>query len=156
MDLNRLIWTKNVKPLDAEPWAYRSIATIYPNLKIFALHWRNLEHKDETHVKELQEGDLMILRQHGKVTHIVQMLNNQVYCDEQAGDEFNIYRLVQVVWMTDDWHNPPHTDEVFGCKIKFPPSGKAIKLENLKAFKEHWSAKELTFQQHVQNVLKNH
>jgi hypothetical protein len=38
MDLNRLIWTKNVKPLDGESWAYQSLPTIHPDLKIFALH----------------------------------------------------------------------------------------------------------------------
>ncbi|MHC5936898.1 hypothetical protein [Nostoc sp.] len=84
MDLNGLVWTKNVKPIDGEIWAYESIPTIYPDLKIFALHWRNLENKDEINAKTPQEGELMILRQHSKVTHIVKMLNKQLYPDKNA------------------------------------------------------------------------
>ncbi|MEH2177833.1 hypothetical protein [Nostoc sp.] len=153
MDLNGLIWTKNVKPIDGEHWAYHSLPTIYPDLKIFALHWRNLENKDEINAKTPQEGELIILRQRSKVTHIVQMLNNQLYPDENAGDEFNIYRIVQVVWMTNNWDHPPDKNTVFGYDINFPPNGKAIKLENIQGFQERWNTEGLTFQQHVQNLL---
>lgn len=158
MDLNGLIWTKNVKPLNGEDWAYQNIpiSTIHPELKIFALHWRNLENRDEKGARAPQEGELMILRQRSKVTHIVQMLNNQLYFDKIAGEEFNIYRLVQVSWMTDDWHNPPQNEEVFNCSLNFPQFGKAIKLENLKKFQERWNTEGLAFQQHVKNVLNIH
>lgn len=156
MDLNRLIWTKNVKPLSSERWAYENIAPIYPELKIFTLHWRNLKCRDEINAKTPQEGELMILRQRSKVTHIVQMLKNQLYPDKNAGDKFNIYRIVQVVWMTDNWDNPLDTNTVFGCGIKFPPNGKAIRLEKLQAFQERWNTEGLAFQQHVQNILNIH
>jgi hypothetical protein len=158
MDLNGLIWTKNVKPLNSENWAYQNIptSTIHPDLKIFALHWRNLKNHDEINAKTPQEGELMILRQRSKVTHIVQMLNKQLYPDKNAGDEFNIYRLVQVVWMTDNWDNPPENDKVFGCSIHFPPFGKAIKLEKIRVFQERWNTEGLTFQQHVQKELNIH
>ncbi|MGF1939607.1 MAG: hypothetical protein RM347_035700 [Nostoc sp. ChiQUE02] len=106
MGLNGLIWTKNVKPLNGERWAYENIPIVHPGLKIFALHWRNFENRDEINAKTPQEGELIILRQRSKVTHIVQMLNNQLYPDKNAGDKFNIYRLVQVVWMTNDWDAP--------------------------------------------------
>ncbi|MGV0103061.1 hypothetical protein NSTCB13_01633 [Nostoc sp. DSM 114160] len=153
MDLNGLIWTKNVTPIDGEIWAYKNIDTIYPDLNIFALHWRNLEKRDELNAKTPQEGELIILRQRSKVTHIVQMLNNQLYPDKNAGDEFNIYRIVQVVWMTDNWDHPPDKNTVFGYDINFPPNGKAIKLKNIQGFQERWNIEGLTFQQHVQNLL---
>jgi hypothetical protein len=130
--------------------------TIYPDLKIFALYWRNLKGKDENNARSPLEAELMILRQHGKVTHIVQLLNNQVYRDTNTKDEFNIYRIVQVVWMTDNWDHPPDKNTVFGYDIKFPPNGKAIKLENIHAFQERWNAEGLTFQQHVQKELNIH
>jgi hypothetical protein len=95
----------------------------------------------------------MILRQYAKVTHIVKMLNNQLYCDKNTEEEFNICRLVQVIWMTDDWENSPHNDKVFDSHINFPPFGKAIKLENIKKFKTRWNTAGLEFQQHVQKVL---
>ncbi|MFK0734960.1 MAG: hypothetical protein ACFKPT_27755 [Gloeotrichia echinulata GP01] len=62
MDLNGLIWTKNVKPTYGENWAYENIPTIYPDLNIFALHWRNLENKDLENARSPEEGELMILR----------------------------------------------------------------------------------------------
>ncbi|MHC5832881.1 MAG: hypothetical protein ACYT04_97090, partial [Nostoc sp.] len=65
-------------------------------------------------------------------------------------------RLVQVVWMTNDWDHSPKNDEVFDCTIKFPPNGKAIKLENIQGFQERWITEGLPFQQHVQNVLNIH
>jgi hypothetical protein len=42
MDLNGLIWTKNITPVKRNHWAYpsESIATLYPDLRIFTLHWR--------------------------------------------------------------------------------------------------------------------
>lgn len=156
MDLNGLIWTKNIKPIDGEIWAYESIPTIYPDLKIFALHWRNLRGRDEKNAGYPLEAELMILRQRSKVTHIVQILNKQLYPDKNAGNEFNIYRLVQVVWMTNDWDHSPKNDEVFKCDIKFPQFGKAIKLENIQAFQERWGKGGLAFQQHVQNLLNIH
>ncbi|MEH2333293.1 hypothetical protein [Nostoc sp.] len=156
MDLNGLIWTKNVKPIDGEHWAYQSILTIHPELKIFAMHWRNLENKDEINAKIPQEGELMILRQRSKVTHVVQMLNKQLYPDGNAGEKFNIYRLVQVIWMTNDWVHPPDKSKVFDCAINFPPNGKAIRLEKIRAFQERWSTEGLAFQQHVQSVLNIH
>ncbi|MBD2412575.1 hypothetical protein FACHB389_00975 [Nostoc calcicola FACHB-389] len=156
MDLNGLIWTKNVKPIDGEYWAYESISIINPDLKIFALHWRNQEGKDEDNAKAPQEGELMILRQYGKVTHIVEMLNDRLYREKNTGDGFNIYRLVQVVWITDNWHNPPENHKLFDCTINFPRFGKAIKLENIHAFQERWGKEKLAFQQHVRNVLNIH
>lgn len=156
MDLNGLIWTKNVRPLDGERWAYESIPTIYPDLNIFALHWRNLDHKDEINASKPQEGELIILRQHGKVTHIVQMLNKKVYVDQKAGNEFNIYRIVKVVWMADNWDIPPDAKEVFGCDINFPPNGKVIQLDHLQEFQKRWNTQEITFEQHVQKVLNIH
>ncbi|QSJ16072.1 hypothetical protein JYQ62_30575 [Nostoc sp. UHCC 0702] len=156
MDLNGLIWTKNVKPIDGERWAYESISTIYPDLKIFALHWRNLKNRDEINANTPQQDQLVILIQRSKVTHIVKILDKQFSRDKYAGDEFNIYRLVQVVWMADNWDIPPHTDKVFGCAIRFPPNGKVIKLDHLRKFQTHWKKEGLTFQQHVQKVLNIH
>lgn len=156
MDLNRLIWTKNVKPIDGEIWAYHSIPTIYPDLKIFALHWRNFHGRDEINASTPQQDELIILRQRSKVTHIVKLLDKQFSFDKNAEEEFNIYRLVKVVWMADNWDIPPDTDKVFDCIINFPRNGKVIQLENIHVFQERWGKEELVFQRHVQSVLNIH
>jgi hypothetical protein len=58
--------------------------------------------------------------------------------------------------MTDNWEHPPDKKKVFGYDIKFPPNGKAIRLEKIQAFQVRWNTERLTFQQHVQNELNIH
>ncbi|MEA5514177.1 hypothetical protein [Nodularia sp. UHCC 0506] len=152
LDLMELKWTKNIK--DPDKWAYKDIPLIYPDLKIFTLAWRNFENKDIENAKAPKEGDQIILRQKGKVTHIVQLLNNQLYFDKYATNEFSIYRLVNVVWMADFLNNPPDNEEVFGCHINFPANGKVISLANIQQFQNRWGEGGLTeFQQHISKVL---
>jgi hypothetical protein len=154
MNLNQLKWTKNVKPQKSENWAYPA-EDIHPELKIFPLYWKNSEHRDEGNADAPKEGELILLRQHGKVTHLVELVNNRLYFNKDAGDEFNIYRLVQVVWMVDDWDKAPNNSEVFDCNFKFPNNGKVIKLENTKHFRTRWSKEGLEkFQEHIQRVLQ--
>ena len=71
MDLTRLKWTKNINREDGE-WAY-SYKDIDDNSKIFNLHWKSDSYEN---AQKPQEKDLIILRQKGKVTHIVELLNN--------------------------------------------------------------------------------
>lgn len=134
MDLAGLKWTKNVKPTGHDNWAYDNINS---NLRIFLLHWRD-EHRENA--RKPKEGELIILRQHAKVTHIVKLLNNTLY-NERSKTDFNICRLVQVVWMTEDWHNRPVNEKVFDCPITFPPNGKVIDLENIEDFKQRWDSR---------------
>lgn len=72
MDLTKLKWTKNVNNNDGG-WAYQNIDL---NSKIFSLHWKK---KQEENAQKAEEGDLVILRQKTKVTHIVELLNNTLY-----------------------------------------------------------------------------
>jgi hypothetical protein len=154
MDITKLKWTKNVTPLypiREIKWAYNQEG------QTFNLHWRNKNNQDESNAGEhLQKGDIILLRQRGKVTHLVKLLDNN-FSREQSDsiNEFNIYRDVEVVWITDDWDNAPSLDQVFASKIKFPRGGKVCRIENLKAYKEHWEKQGLAkFQQHVIEKLK--
>jgi len=137
MDITKLIWTKNVTPLyptKEEKWAYP------PQEKPFRLHWRNKNNQDIKNAGEqLKQGDIILLRQRGKVTHLVKLVDNDCNHEEsELKTEFNIYRLVELVWITDDWDNAPSLNQVFASKIKFPRGGKVCRIENLKAYKEHW------------------
>ncbi|MBW4638655.1 MAG: hypothetical protein KME05_10535 [Gloeocapsa sp. UFS-A4-WI-NPMV-4B04] len=149
MDLAGLKWTKNVKPNDKD-WAYDNIDS---DLRIFRLHWRD-SYKENAY--KPKEGELIILRQYAKVTHIVKLLNNTLY-SEGSKPDFNICRLVQVVWMTKDWDNPPANKKVFDCPIHFPPDGKVIELENIQDFKQQWDNQGglSAFQKRVQEVFKS-
>lgn len=147
MDLAGLKWTKNVKPNDKD-WAYDNIDS---DLRIFCLHWRD-SYKENAY--KPKEGELIILRQCAKVTHIVKLLNNTLY-SEGSKTDFNICRLVQVVWVTKDWHNPPANEEVFDCPINFPPNGKVIELEKIQDFKQQWDNQGglSAFQKRIQKIL---
>jgi hypothetical protein len=66
-----------------------------------------------------QREDLILLRQCGYVTHLVEVLDYKPEHEKWQGD-FNIYRIVEVVWGID-WNNPPDSaraDEVFGYPVK--------------------------------------
>jgi hypothetical protein len=87
MNLERLQWTKNVKP--AEGWAYCE----FKKGELFKLAWKD----DEANANRLERGDLILLRQHGYVTHIVKVLNRQAEREDWQSD-WNLYRIVEVVW----------------------------------------------------------
>jgi hypothetical protein len=153
MELNQLKWTKNVKPQKSENWAYPA-EEIHPELRIFPLYWKNSEHRDEKNACDPQEGELILLRQWGKVTHIVELVNNRLYFNKLAGDEFNIYRLVQVIGIVTNWDKAPNNSEVFDCDINFPTNGKVIELKKIQDFKNRWSKEGLEkFQEHIQKKL---
>lgn len=153
MDITKLIWTKNVTPLypaKKNDWAYRL------EKSTFKLHWRNKDNQDKNNAGKPEEGDIILLRQRGKVTHLVKLRDNDCNLEEsELKTEFNIYRHVEIIWITDDWDNAPSLDQVFVSKIKFPRGGKVCRIENLKAYKERWEKQGLAkFQQQVIEQLK--
>jgi hypothetical protein len=153
MNLTGLKWTKNVKDQAGRYWAYKDKAEyIEPAENIFCLNWKFHQYENAC---QPQTDDFIILRQHARVTHIVRVLDNELYKDLTA-TEFSLYRLVQAVWMAADWHNPPTCEQVFGQKIFFPRNGKVIDLENMNFFQEIWELKAglLGFQNHVRQLLQ--
>jgi hypothetical protein len=110
-----------------------------------------------------KQGDIIIIRQHAHVTHLVKFFDNNLYHDGSESD-FNIGRLVQIIWKandlknlahTNDLKNLPHNKEIFGCSINFPPDGKASLLENNNNFNKYWNQHGglSGFQNYVKGVL---
>ncbi|MCF2970913.1 hypothetical protein L1047_06860 [Synechococcus sp. Nb3U1] len=66
MNLQNLKWTKNVKPKNGEPWAYQAFKVG----NLFKLAWKD----DEGNANKPQQGDLVLIRQGGYVTHLVEIL----------------------------------------------------------------------------------
>ena len=153
MNLTGLKWTKNVKNQDGRYWAYKDKAEyIEPAENVFGLNWK---YNQFGNASKPQKDDLIILRQHARVTHIVRVLDNELYKNLTA-TEFSLYRMVKAVWIAADWHNPPTYEQVFGQKIFFPRDGKVIDLESMNFFQESWECKAgwLGFQNHVQQLLQ--
>ena len=96
MNLERLQWTKNVK--DSDGWAYCE----FKEGELFKLAWRN----DEANANRLERDDLILLRQLGYVTHVVKVLDHQAEREDWQG-EYNLYRIVEVVWAISNTNPPP-------------------------------------------------
>lgn len=147
MNLESLKWTKNVRPADG--WAYCE----FESSKLFKLAWR----KDEANADKPERNDLILLRQHGYVTHLVKVLNHKSEREDWLGD-YNLYRIVEVLW-TINCSNPPDAakaDVIFD----FPEvldfmGGNAMKLEELPTFSKAWQSRGglSAFQDHVKSRL---
>ncbi|MGB2924540.1 MAG: helix-turn-helix transcriptional regulator [Limnothrix sp.] len=139
MNLDRLKWVKVVTaPSETSyKWAYSpehfkvwSDQIIYRNgLAIFPIGFK------QEGSEKLMAGDLMALTQKAKITHIVEILDDQPY--EEGGW---YHRFVKVVWWLPDadWEKLPHREYIFG----FDPNvqqGIPYEIEkSFKAFDEIW------------------
>jgi hypothetical protein len=158
MDLSQLKWIKNVKHQEKDKnWAYdRAYEMPIPEAKIFRLHWRSYE--DKANAQKPCKGNLMLLIQKAKVTHIVEFLDNKVYVNHQ--NEWDIYRIVQAVRMPPegiDWEKLPHQSHVFGFDY-LVGDGKAHSLASankMHQFHQHWDHKGglSAFQKHLDKIL---
>ena len=147
MNLQHLCWTKNVRPVDG--WAYCEFKVS----ALFKLAWRD----DETNANRPEKNDLILLRQHGYVSHLVKILNRQAEREDWQGD-YNIYRIVEVLWAIDCNHPPvsAKADEVFGYSAVLNlQGGNVMKIEDLPTFKEVWDSQGglSAFQDHVKSRL---
>jgi hypothetical protein len=145
MNLERLQWTKNVK--DSDGWAYCE----FKKGELFKLAWRN----DEANANRLERDDLILLRQLGYVTHVVKVLNRQAEREDWQG-EYNLYRIVEVVWAIGSTNPPPSAkaDIIFGYPVILM-GGNVMKLEDLPTFKDAWDSRGgiAMFREHVQSKL---
>jgi hypothetical protein len=147
--LRNLKWTKNIVPQNHEHWAYQPFGKGH----LFKLAWRDNEGNANKPARE----DLLLLRQHGYVTHLVRVLDYKSENDAWRGD-FNIYRIVEVLWVID-WSNPVATlkaDKVFAFpEVLHFQGGNAMHLADLPTFQDHWQGDNglKNFQAHVHTHL---
>ncbi|PHV63583.1 hypothetical protein [Cyanobacterium aponinum] len=153
MNLSRLNWVKVVTPEShwRSKWAYTAKEleskkndkenVINDNgVVIFPLEFKNLKANDP------KSGDLILLTQRAKVTHIVEVLDHQSF---QSGEFFN--RYVRVIWWksdSDNLENLPHQDQVLGFHLNIQQS-MPYKWESLKDFQEKWKGEKDKFQIHL-------
>ncbi|HIK45481.1 MAG TPA: hypothetical protein IGR64_11450 [Leptolyngbyaceae cyanobacterium M65_K2018_010] len=113
--------------------------------RVFELFWL----PSSKGAKAASKDDLMLLNQHAKITHVVEMLDDEVR-ENSAG----YFRWVRVVWMSEEtnWSRLPHQREVLGFEPPTIGGGTAYSLANLGKFQETWDSLE-AFQHHVVQVL---
>jgi hypothetical protein len=147
-DLSKLLFLKNIRDPDGG-WSYtidhiRDMGGSVES-RVFEMYWKLTGRG----AKSASKGDLMLLNQHAKITHVVEMLDNDV-----RKNETGYFRWVRVVWMPEeeDWSQLPHQRDIIGFEPPTIGGGTAYSIENLSKFQETWSSLE-SFQQHVFQVL---
>ncbi len=127
-----------------------------PEASIFGLTWKNIL---ENNARQPEQGDLILLHQHAKVTHIAEFLDSQLYNNINVSD-WGIYRVVRAVWTPPpgkDWATLPHHDEIFGFDV-FIMDGSAHNLDEpgkMSKFHQYWNDKGglVAFQKHLATEL---
>jgi len=157
-DLSRLKWTKNVN--NHHVWVYRHDEIRYSYLvPEFNLHWPKGE---DANIRRPDIGDIILLRQRTKVTHLVMTLDDQIG-NAPEPPTHSITRRVQVLWMAkeslktpDDqiWDNAPSQNDVFGFDVHLE-GGSVMLLENIKALNETFKDQDgvAAFQKRVAEKL---
>lgn len=126
----KILYIKNVK--DPQAWAYSLDRIPQPESRTFELMWRSGSHGFQT----TSAGDLMILHQRAKVTHVVEFLD-----DEIRKTSTGAFRWVRVVWMPEnDWNLLPHQKEVLGFSPNYSDGNThSLKSPNFFRLRETWS-----------------
>jgi len=157
MDLSQLKWVKVVTPgADWHSyWAYSPSAlvrmkkdgdeVIYSDgVAIFSLGFKHEKAANPA------EGDLILLTQHSKVTHVVEVLDKSPI---QNGNWFS--RYVKVIWWKPelDWGNLPDRAEVLGFDLDIQ-QGIPYRFDSFKAFNAKWGGRREEFLQHLATELE--
>ncbi|WP_051188753.1 hypothetical protein [[Leptolyngbya] sp. PCC 7376] len=157
MNFTHLKWIKLVTPQGDEAWAYsrphlkevrqREQVIDDQGLTIFPLGFKR------TGSKVVMAGDAMILTQRTKITHVVEVLDDDFF--EQGGWFF---RYVKVLWWQPeaDWSDYPHRDDILNFPLNIQQSLPYELEQSLKAFQEKWGNQGglKAFQQHIAQQLQ--
>lgn len=158
MDLSRLKWIKNVKHTGNDKlWAYDKPKEMsIPEAKLFKLNWR--DHSGKDNATKPRKGDLMLLLQKAKVTHLVEFIDDELY--GEGSSEWDIYRVVKALWMPpegSDWDQLCHQRDFFGFDyVVGDGAAHDLSAENqMQQFHQYWDSKGglAEFQNHVGNLI---
>ncbi|MGB3491698.1 MAG: hypothetical protein WBA57_03145 [Elainellaceae cyanobacterium] len=145
MNLDRLNWVKVVTP--PKDWKHYWALSLNelqdpelsraPHSRIISQNGLTivpLGFKSKEGADKLEAGDLMALTQHAKITHIVEVMDDQPY---EHGDWCN--RYVKIVWWKPnmDWHKLLHREYVLGFDTNVQ-QGIPYPFTSFKAFHDRW------------------
>lgn len=145
-DSSKLLFLKNIRDPNGD-WSYTlnriQRIDVLPESRVFEIYWRLTGKGASTP----SAGDLMILNQHARVTHIVEMLD-----DEVRTTDMGYFRWVRIVWMPQlkDWGKLPHQRDILGFEPPRFGGGAAYSFisPNFGKFHAAWDSLE-AFQKHV-------
>ena len=161
MNLSRLKWVKVVTPPKGWHyyWAYspqeiEKIGKENPIIETHGLTIFPLGFKNEK-ANDIHTGDMILLTQHAKITHIVEVLDNKAYEKDSHEKGSWFHRYVKIVWWKPEmsWEKLPHRQDVLRFEL-FVFDGNPHLFTCFKSFREKWGDDGLeAFQQHLLNQL---
>jgi hypothetical protein len=150
VDLSNLCWIKVITDGDRSEWAYtrqhlKDINNVIDvnGVTVFPLGFRDAS------ASKPEQKDLIALIQKGKLTHIVEVLDQNPYFE---GDWF--HRFIKVVWWLpdEDWQNLLPQSEFLG----FDPTlmdGKPHLITELRRYRERWKV-DGSFEEFLQHLTE--
>ncbi|MBI4783823.1 MAG: toll/interleukin-1 receptor domain-containing protein [Oscillatoriophycideae cyanobacterium NC_groundwater_1537_Pr4_S-0.65um_50_18] len=141
----KLRFIKNIKDPNLMQWAYSLDRMERPESRAFELMWRATSHG----VDLPKTGDLMILHQRAKVTHVVEFLDDQVRKTDSG-----FFRWVRAVWLAEqDWNQLPHQKDILGFSPNYADGNThSFNSPNFSTFRKAWGSLE-EFQKHIFKLL---
>jgi hypothetical protein len=143
---SKILFIKNVKDPSGR-WAYRLTGVKDNQEPVFELMWRLSSHG----VSLPKTGDLMLLHQQARVTHVTEFLDEQI-----RKTDFGYLRLVKVAWMPtqQDWYKIPHQKEILGFSPRYSDGNTHdLRSPNFLTFRNAWERLS-DFQLHVVERLQ--
>lgn len=145
-DASRILYIKNVKASNGWAYTLKHIEEIggSADSRVFELFWPD----GSKGAKTPSAGELVILHQRAKVTHVVEILDDNVHTNEAGA-----WRWVRALWMPspqEDWSQLPHQREILGFEPPTIVGGATLSFQskNFSSFWKVWQQIEL-FQGHV-------
>lgn len=130
-DPAKILFIKNVKDPSGR-WAYSLEGVRSSQAPTFELMWRLSSHGFDLP----KPGDLMILHQKAKVTHLIEFLDKP-----PRKTDWGYFRLVRTIWMPNhkDWYLLPHQQEVLGFDPKYRDGNThSFESPNFIRFRQAW------------------
>lgn len=150
MNLQPLKWTKQVRPSGEAFWAYQAFGVGHG----FSLAWQD----QAEHASQPAQDDLLLLRQHDYVTHLVSVLDAKPSPATGSGDAHRS-SLVAVLWVID-WTSPQSyckATQVLGFpEVMYWQGDDAMYLPALPSFQRRWPGRSglQDWQAHVRTQLQ--
>lgn len=135
-DPSRLLWMKNVNHPEVGHWAYFNSdgedppVPAPPTQRDFRMHWPTAKPKAASRPKL---GDLMLLCQHGRTTHLVRFLDSGPL-EDKLTPSYPWRRSVEAIWYADPASDGPRQEVVLGFDPVFV-NGDSRRIDNCAGYR---------------------
>jgi hypothetical protein len=147
--LDRLLWMKCVNRKGGKvtyPGCKKAYAECFAG-ESFDLHWPNYKNA-KANASKLSEGDQIVLVQHDRVTHIIELLGTKVHVQSNSDHPYS--REGKVIWYDNNYDFL--FKDVMGFKHRFT-NGLALDIPHRRKFQHRWGTNVAAFQRYVAKAI---